>query len=118
VLVELANNPAAAQLGPADKAFMPVVNGVVNFTLLSVDRPGSEFRLAFWLYAYDWRTELYTRTAIRTYSEFFDVWPGEPAALRLLQGFQDAPRWAGGQPFTVPPIVQLVVSGGVGPFRF
>lgn len=50
ILVEIINNPVRAKLLPEDKTFMHVVDGVTNFTLLSLDRSGQQFRLAFHLY--------------------------------------------------------------------
>jgi hypothetical protein len=52
ILVEIVNNPVRAKLMPPDKTCMHVVDGVTNFTLLSLDRSGQQFRLAFHLYRY------------------------------------------------------------------
>jgi hypothetical protein len=49
ILVELANNPTQGSLRPSTNLFMPVVDGVANFTLLNIDRAGEEYRLAFTL---------------------------------------------------------------------
>ena len=110
ILVQLVDNPLFARVLPDEQTFMPVVSGSVNFTLLNVDQAGSDFQLIFWLYSYDWRTNVYSKTSIRTYSEVFAVQKGGVAALFLDPAFAISEKWAGGQPFQVPPMLRLVVS--------
>lgn len=110
ILVQLVDNPLSARLLPDEQTFMPVVNGSVNFTLLNVDQTGSDFQLIFWLFSHDWKTNAYSKTSIRTYSEYFSVRRGGIAALYLDTDFVESEKWAGGQPFQVPPMLRLVVS--------
>jgi len=94
VLVSIINNPAKGKLQPASNLFSRVIDGVVNFTMLNIDRSGPEYRLAFELYAYVRKTETYNATGVKAYSEYFDVGVGRAAGLKVDPSFaQDV--WAG-----------------------
>ena len=90
----IVSNPAKGKILPLSNIFAPVIDGVVNFTMLNIDRTGSEYRLAFELYQYVRKTETYNATGVKAYSEYFDVGVGRAAGLVVDPSFtKDV--WAG-----------------------
>ena len=117
VLVVVDNSPVVgAFIGPSDKTFVVASRGVVSFNALTMSTQGYNYTLLFTFYEFSalekrfYATTSTTTTPITLSSEKLHVDYGPSRRLVLTSNASDA--WAGGQPFTNQPIIQLEDYGG------
>lgn len=113
--VSIRHNPTGrARIGPKESLFVVARQGIVSFNALSIDTQGYNYTLQFTLWRYSAPDQRHIETDITVTSEKFDVLFGPPRKLVFAPGPHSKAdgAWAGNQPFTQQPVLQLQDFGG------
>ena len=110
VVASIYSNPSAGTLSPKEYLSTQLVKGVANFNNLRIDKAGLGYNLVYTLIVVKTTKSNVVNPTVTLIGQPFDVVPGVTSKITVAT--LPGGAWAGGQPFSIQPSINLVDFGG------